>query len=154
MANSSYWLGMQDGPNQGREIDLVEGPMVIGRDPTADIRIESPAVSRRHARIELSAGMVSLEDLGSSNGTFVNGVKVEGKVKLKTGDRINLGRAVMLEVAGLAQNDTQINPRLARTVMGANQPGMGKTVLGEQEPALTQPPQIEVTVSGEKPVIH
>lgn len=62
----------------------------IGRDATADLRVESERVSRRHARIHGEGGRHLLSDLESANGTFLNGSPVHGPVPLQHGDEINL----------------------------------------------------------------
>ena len=62
----------------GREIPLVPGEHIVGRDPEASIMLDAPSVSRRHARIVVGVDSVTLEDLTSKNGTFLNDVTVEG----------------------------------------------------------------------------
>jgi pSer/pThr/pTyr-binding forkhead associated (FHA) protein len=64
---------------------------VIGRDRDCAIHIESAAVSRLHARIILTNGKAAIEDLGSKNGTSVNGEDVKGSVALEDGDQIRIG---------------------------------------------------------------
>jgi len=64
----------------------------IGRSSTAAISLpEVPSLSRTHARLRFAGGRVSIEDLGSRNGTFVNDRSVRGNVELKSGDRFQLG---------------------------------------------------------------
>lgn len=74
-----------------REIDLREGENVLGRDRNAVAWLDSASVSRRHARILVEGGAASIEDLGSRNGTLVNGRPVAGRVPLADGDEIVLG---------------------------------------------------------------
>jgi len=78
-----------------REIFLADGASIIGRSPSAAIRIDSPGVSRSHARIVASGGAASVEDLGSKNGTFVNGSRIEAKTPLSDGDEILVGAIVL-----------------------------------------------------------
>ncbi|PWB67916.1 MAG: hypothetical protein C3F15_17305 [Holophagae bacterium] len=73
---------------------LRAGENVIGRGMDADIRIESPKVSRHHARIVVDGGRAVLEDLGSTNGTSVNGARVESPRVLLHGDEIKIGHHV------------------------------------------------------------
>jgi DNA-binding winged helix-turn-helix (wHTH) protein len=76
---------------------VAEGANVLGRDPEADVFIDNTAVSRRHARISITAGRVKLEDLESHNGTFVNGLKVTtSPVEISDGDVITLGPVTMI----------------------------------------------------------
>jgi pSer/pThr/pTyr-binding forkhead associated (FHA) protein len=78
---------------QHTEIDLPNGEMVIGRAPTCRVRIDHPAISRRHARILVLDDLVEIEDLGSRNGVFVGGERVSGRHRLRVGDRIAIGNA-------------------------------------------------------------
>jgi DNA-binding winged helix-turn-helix (wHTH) protein len=72
-------------------VTLEEGEHLIGRDPEAGIFLNSAGVSRRHARIGISAGRATIEDLGSKNGTFVGDERVEGARSLGDGDVIGIG---------------------------------------------------------------
>ena len=75
-----------------REIPLMEGANVIGREPDAGIRIDSPGVSRHHARIVVANGAATVEDLGSKNGTILNGHPItRSPVPLSDGDVVRLG---------------------------------------------------------------
>jgi DNA-binding winged helix-turn-helix (wHTH) protein len=74
-----------------REFLLSEGENVIGRDPAADVTIDAPIVSRRHARIVIADGHARVEDLGSKNGTFVADQRVAEAVTLRDGDQIRVG---------------------------------------------------------------
>src|SRR3954467_530881 len=64
------------GTPQGHRFFLTQNEMTVGRDPTADISINDPSISRKHAKVNQEEGGVCLTDLGSSNGTFVNDKKV------------------------------------------------------------------------------
>jgi DNA-binding winged helix-turn-helix (wHTH) protein len=70
---------------------LAEGEHVLGRDPALELCLDAPSVSRRHARLRIRRGEAVLEDLGSKNGTFVNGQKVSGRVRLSDRDKICVG---------------------------------------------------------------
>jgi len=72
-------------------VTLEEGEHVIGRDPDVEIFLNSAGVSRRHARIGISTGRATIEDLGSKNGTFVGDERVEGTRSLGDGDVIGVG---------------------------------------------------------------
>jgi DNA-binding winged helix-turn-helix (wHTH) protein len=74
-----------------RDVILMEGANVIGRAPDATISIDARGVSRHHARVQLSRGEATLEDLGSKNGTHVNGTRITTTVRLSDGDQIRLG---------------------------------------------------------------
>jgi|SRR5688572_6124793 len=75
----------------GGRVRLGEGEHILGRDPDAEILLDSPGVSRRHARLTIMADRAMIEDLGSKNGTFVGDVRVEGSRALGDGDTISVG---------------------------------------------------------------
>jgi hypothetical protein len=77
---------------EDRQVILLEGPNVIGRAPEAAIRCDAPGVSRQHARILVSNGVATLEDLESKNGTFLQETRVTS-AQLTDGDEIRLGDA-------------------------------------------------------------
>jgi hypothetical protein len=73
-------------------VALPEGSLLVGRGPGASgLRLEERNVSRRHARFVRAGALALVEDLGSRNGTFVNGVRVEGRRRLQSGDRVSIG---------------------------------------------------------------
>lgn len=78
----------------GRRLPLRLGENILGREPDDGINLDSPTVSRRHARISISGTDAVLEDLGSKNGTFVGGEAVSTAVRLKDGDEIRTGSVV------------------------------------------------------------
>jgi pSer/pThr/pTyr-binding forkhead associated (FHA) protein len=83
------------GKYQGGEFPLIDGQeIVIGRSSDLDMVLVEEMVSRRHARILLEDAVISIEDLGSTNGTFVNGEKIQKGV-LKEGDRILIGTSIL-----------------------------------------------------------
>jgi pSer/pThr/pTyr-binding forkhead associated (FHA) protein len=75
----------------------VSGPVVIGRSPGADIVIGDDFVSGRHARVSLAGNDAVLEDLGSTNGTVLNGKAITSPQTLRPGDTIDVG-AVRIKV--------------------------------------------------------
>jgi serine phosphatase RsbU (regulator of sigma subunit) len=79
------------GPNPGRRFPLDDKPAIIGRQPDAAIYLESLAVSRHHARIVCEDGVYFVEDTGSSNGTYVNGHRIGGRVPLSERDTLQIG---------------------------------------------------------------
>jgi DNA-binding winged helix-turn-helix (wHTH) protein len=83
-----------------REVQLLDGENVVGRDPDGALWIDHPSVSRRHARIVVSGGKAFLEDLRSKNGTFLGGKRLGKKVALTDGDEIRVGPLTMVFRAG------------------------------------------------------
>jgi DNA-binding winged helix-turn-helix (wHTH) protein len=90
-----------------REVPLCEGENLLGRVPEGVVRLSSEKASRRHARIVVEGNGAVLEDLGSKNGTFLNGSRVEGSVPLADADRIVVGREVFVFCAGPAPGTTR-----------------------------------------------
>jgi FHA domain len=78
------------GLQAGSAFDLIGGA-VLGRGDAVDIRLEDPFASTRHARISWEGSTVMIEDLGSTNGTYLNGEPLDGPVPLHVGDRIRIG---------------------------------------------------------------
>jgi pSer/pThr/pTyr-binding forkhead associated (FHA) protein len=79
------------GQKSGQEVPVVGDRFVIGRGEECQLRPGSPMVSRRHCVILLEEGRVAVEDLGSKNGTFVNGEEISGQRELKAGDKLSVG---------------------------------------------------------------
>ena len=87
---SGVWLVVQDGPGTGAQ-HPVDADVTIGRDESADLQLPDKAVSRRHAALRIEGETAVVEDLGSRNGTFVNGERVEDRQRLREGDSLQLG---------------------------------------------------------------
>ena len=85
------------GPSSGQEFELTGSDVVIGRAPSVDFVIAQSSVSGRHALISTQMGQVTIEDLNSTNGTFLNGRRVMGRQTLNDGDEIRLGQSVILK---------------------------------------------------------
>jgi signal transduction histidine kinase/pSer/pThr/pTyr-binding forkhead associated (FHA) protein len=87
------------GADQGKRFELKAKPMALGRDHSNPIRLHDTEVSRRHAEVRPDDNSYRIVDLGSANGTFVNGQPVD-QAPLRAGDRLQLGQTVMLFNAG------------------------------------------------------
>ncbi len=74
-----------------RTYPLMEGLSVIGRDDRCAVSLDARGVSRQHAQIRIAAGSAAVEDLGSKNGTWVNGARITAAVPLREGDTIRVG---------------------------------------------------------------
>jgi DNA-binding winged helix-turn-helix (wHTH) protein len=74
-----------------REIRLGEGENIVGRDVDAIVRIDDPTVSRHHARILVAGGAVTVEDLGSKNGSFLDGKRLRAARRVKSGSILKFG---------------------------------------------------------------
>ena len=85
-------LSVEHGPKELRGVSIVvRGPVVVGRSPNADIVIGAGYVSARHARFTLMGTNLFVEDLGSTNGTMVNGQPITSPVSLNNNDVVNVG---------------------------------------------------------------
>lgn len=101
MLTETAMLMEVDGPNAGKRIFLEQADLIIGRDETCDLVIAERQVSRQHARIRHEGGRHLLEDLGSKNGTFVNGQELEGPYALQDGDEIQIALCCKLTYVGV-----------------------------------------------------
>jgi DNA-binding winged helix-turn-helix (wHTH) protein len=75
----------------GGSVMLSEGEHIIGREPDVAVLLDSPSVSRRHARIRVAGDQVTLDDLGSKNGSSIGGHRAHGPVPLVDGDVVTVG---------------------------------------------------------------
>ncbi|MGD8813776.1 MAG: FHA domain-containing protein [Anaerolineales bacterium] len=96
MPSAEYILAVRTGPHEGRVFGLEKDIYVLGRDVTNDIILPDPEVSRRHSRLSLTPQGYVLEDLGSTNGTFVNGERLSEPRLLKPGDQIGLSQILII----------------------------------------------------------
>jgi DNA-binding winged helix-turn-helix (wHTH) protein len=78
-----------------REVALADGENILGRGADSLVWIDAQSVSRRHARLMVAEGLATLEDLGSKNGTFVNGIRLMSPVALRDGDELRVGSVPM-----------------------------------------------------------
>ena len=97
----SYWLA-----HGKRQIRLVEGDNILGREPEAG-GFASDTVSRRHARVVIEGSTASVEDLGSKNGTFLRGRRIQARERLADGDAIRLGAVAVVFRAPPANRPTR-----------------------------------------------
>ncbi len=103
MNTSVFRLIVRRGKSPQREYILSEQAVIIGREAINDIMLQELEISRRHASITFVGGRHTIEDLNSTNGTFVNGRRISTPVVLRDGDVIDLGDTVSLVYQGPAQ---------------------------------------------------
>ncbi len=106
--------------------------LTIGRSTACEVQLTSGLVSRRHARLTLSQLGVSVEDLGSRNGVYVNSVRVVGSVRLKPGDRLSIGD----EVLYFGELEDEVASETADTVTALVPPRVQRDGLVEDEVAV------------------
>ncbi len=93
---AQFQFVMRSGPTPGATYSLEGDQLTIGRDSSNAVTINDAEVSRKHARMNFQGGKYVIEDLGSTNGTFVNGQRLAGPVVLKSGDVVSLGEQIVL----------------------------------------------------------
>jgi hypothetical protein len=137
-------LLVERGPDRGKSVTVAAGQqVVVGRDATASLQLADSMCSRRHFLIGSKNGMFGIKDLGSANGTLVNGRRTEGAQKLQFGDSIQIGETLLSWLSdeqhdkrgGIVGQDVggyRIEQRIGRGAMGtvyrATQLSLGRTV--------------------------
>jgi hypothetical protein len=102
---------LRPGSDRGRRIPLDRDYLVVGREQTCDVRFDDPSVSRTHAALQRRGNTVYVEDLGSSAGTFVNGLATTSARELRAGDVLTFASvAARLESSGAAADETSAMP--------------------------------------------
>ncbi|MSP61666.1 MAG: DUF4388 domain-containing protein [Myxococcales bacterium] len=127
-----YALRFISGKYQGGEFPIhMEREIVVGRSSELDMVLVEDMVSRKHAKINATGGEVLIQDLGSTNGTFVNGEKIK-KVRLKEGDRILIGTSIikMVGVDGASLSEADARQRLEQAGQRRYTTGSGKPMSG------------------------
>lgn len=159
MGRTSITLELVAGLETGQLFEVSGFPLTIGRQPEAkdQIAIPSGTVSRRHARIDRRGEGFVVQDLGSSNGTFLNDQSVDAPIEIRDGDVIGLGRTVRLVFHAPEQQEEQ--PIADPIAPGMEQvPGApAETVIGEfpfPGHDTETPPHISVTVAGSSPEVY
>jgi len=141
-------------------VRLTRFPCIIGRSKECEPRLNLHRISRRHLRVALDGDRVIVEDLGSTNGTFVNDERISGQAQLKPGDRLHIADYAF-RVEHFAEIDPQAGQRGGRpdtlagqTIAGFTEDPTGFPVQAPQlyellNDCLLEPMVIEVTVEGE-----
>jgi len=84
-----------DGANSGERADLAQAPILIGRGSDAAIRLDDDYVSTRHARIASSGDQWFVEDLGSTNGTYIGSARITQPTTLTLGTQVRIGKTIL-----------------------------------------------------------
>jgi hypothetical protein len=117
-----YRLIVRRGPQPNQTFDLNKDNITLGRDITNDIVLNDPEVSRHHLRLTRSAEGFTLEDLASTNGTFINGQRMTGSRPLNRGDMIGLGETVTLGYDFVPEGGEDVAPGGAQPTMQQRPP--------------------------------
>lgn len=119
---SQFQFVMRSGPTPGVTFPLEGEQLIIGRDPSNGVAINDAEISRKHSRLTFQGGKYVLEDLGSTNGTFVNGQRLAGPVVLKPGDVISLGEQIVLMYDAIKNQDPGATVVVARKAILVRKP--------------------------------
>jgi len=146
---------LNDNQSVSKEFELTSDEIVIGREDSADLTIPAQAVSRQHAMLTRKGDAYEIKDLGSSNGTFVNGQKLSGSRLLKNGDQVKLGQITTLAYEAPVTESVTPGPvaTVAQSVPSAVS-GVAATTIGEEPlPSMVNagPPKLLVAIAGEEP---
>ena len=107
-----FALKFLSGKYQGGEFPIPEGQeIVVGRASEFDMVLVEDMVSRKHAIISLSGGLLKIEDLGSTNGTFLNGERLEKTATLAVGDRILIGTSILKVISNSENSPRKAAPQ-------------------------------------------
>lgn len=117
-------LKVVGGKNDGREIAIAVPRFIIGRGETAHLRPASDLVSREHCAIEVADGRVTIVDLNSRNGTFVNGTQLTGSLVARSGDSVRIGRLQFQIVVDPAKSEKK--PKVAGVLDAASRTAKSK----------------------------
>ncbi|MCL2778944.1 MAG: DUF4388 domain-containing protein [Polyangiaceae bacterium] len=129
----SYFLRFISGKYQGGEFPLVnDKPIVVGRSSELDMVLVEDMVSRKHARIIMQQDQIWIEDLGSTNGTFVNGEKIK-RSRLKEGDRILIGTSILKVLGGGSSAENADAAKRDLENVAAARPTQARTMSGSIE---------------------
>jgi FHA domain len=126
----------RDGALEGQRFEL-EGGRTIGREG-ADITLDDDQVSRSHARVSVAGSTITIEDLGSTNGTFVNGEKIDGATTLAPGDTVRIGATTFaLEAEAEAEPEPEPvpEPAMPEPAVTVARPATPQAPAREPEPA-------------------
>ncbi len=143
MSDALARLVVRRGPIPNQEFVLTQEKSTIGRAATNDVPITDPEISRRHAQVVRQADGYAVEDLGSTNGTFVNGRRISALTPLQHGDVIDCGEAISLEFfyRPMDEEDTGYHP----------QPAEMRTVMAP--PPFVQPPPVQPAAAPVQPIV-
>jgi predicted component of type VI protein secretion system len=138
---AQFQLKMRSGPTPGKVFPLEAAEITAGRDTSNGIPINDAEVSRRHAKLTLQGEAYKIEDLGSTNGTFVNGNRLSGPFTLKANDTVSFGENIVLVY------EAAFDPNATMAAAAAK---VGKTTIAPP-PATPSPAAPPPSYSGQVP---
>lgn len=132
---AQYQLVMHSGPTPGKTFPLEGDVLTIGREASNQIAINDAEVSRKHSQLVLQGGKYVLTDLGSTNGTFVNGQRLTGQHVLQPGEVISLGEQINLLFEAVMNSDPNA------TMLSSGKPAAAARNAPRPQPQQPQPQQ-------------
>jgi pSer/pThr/pTyr-binding forkhead associated (FHA) protein len=145
-------LIVASGKSAGRSISLKNGRLLIGRAEDCDVRPLGEAVSRRHCAVIAEGGGVTVEDLKSRNGTYVNGVRIATKITVADGDIVRVG-PLELKVSCVVPAAAPVVDDVSRWLMADDEPaGMFDTTQTIVTADVASPATADASSSGVVPV--
>lgn len=133
-------LVVASGVHQGKTIPVPGGKLIIGRDPTCNLRPASPAVSKVHCTIQVRDGVVFVTDHGSTNGTFVDDEQIDGEVQVELGVRIRVGPLdFTVQAAPGSKSDSTPLPDSLKAVDGKAHQGLRDATGPGAKPTVPSP---------------
>jgi pSer/pThr/pTyr-binding forkhead associated (FHA) protein len=163
VADDTYQLVVRNAPQSGLapgQVVSLEGDLLtLGRDPLSDIILDDPEVSRHHARLSLEAGGYAIQDMGSTNGTFVDGKRLTGgPLALKPGQVVMLGSNVTLVYQVIVAVDPLATVVAPAAAAPAPMEEIAEEEVAEEEPVVLEQileeaePEIEVALPSVEPL--
>ncbi|HUS33008.1 MAG TPA: diguanylate cyclase [Kofleriaceae bacterium] len=110
-------LTVLTGGASGQLFKVTKGAAVIGRAPNVELRLEDDGISRTHARLRAETDRAWIEDMGSRNGTFVNGTKITSITELREGDKIQVGRGTIIRFGMQDELDESFHENLMSSAL-------------------------------------
>jgi predicted component of type VI protein secretion system len=123
----------------GKIFELAKDMMTIGRDVNNDLVINDSEVSRNHSRLTAQSGGYLIEDLASTNGTFVNGQRLIGPKLLNSGDVVGLGETIVLEYGYVADAGATVIASAPMPMRPAADPVTAPPMMPEPAPMMSEP---------------
>jgi pSer/pThr/pTyr-binding forkhead associated (FHA) protein len=133
---------------QRRSFSITRDMTVIGRREDCDLRIPLSDVSRKHCRLILNGEKIKVEDLGSSNGTYINGDRIQ-QSEVGAGDTLQVGPVVFVVQMNGFPADDDLQPVTAATAGAKTKHGVAAAAAGDEEEEIVD---LETTTAGSEPV--
>jgi predicted component of type VI protein secretion system len=147
---AQFQFVMRSGPTTGKIFPLEGDEIIVGRDATSGVAINDAEVSRKHARLSLQGSAYVIQDLGSTNGTFVNSQRIATTQVLNPGDTVSFGENIVLQYdVAFDPNATMVaSPKTPVTAI----PALKRASIPAPAPAPAQVPAPAPVYSGQVPV--